>query len=145
MCFVLVLAFIFYMHLFKISKFSPFFPLFLNFLHLTFFEVQVYFNTISAKNQTSCSQKCCNCINLYPCILWDFIVLDLVLSWRRIEYELKISEISRLAHKKFMRRVPTKRAREKHMLEAEESSVRLHFASALRDWPSHEAPVKHSA
>ena len=26
-------------------------------------------------------KKCCNCFNLFPCILWDFIVLDLVLSW----------------------------------------------------------------
>ena len=24
-------------------------------------------------------KKCCNCINLFPCILWDFIVLGLVL------------------------------------------------------------------
>ena len=26
-------------------------------------------------------KKYCNCINLFPCILWDFIVLSLVLSW----------------------------------------------------------------
>ena len=27
------------------------------------------------------NKKCCNCFNLYPCTLWDFIVLGLVLSW----------------------------------------------------------------
>ena len=31
-----------------------------------------------------------------------------------------------------MRKVHAKRAREKHMLEAEESNVRLHFASTSR-------------
>ena len=31
------------------------------------------------------------------------------------------------------------------MLEAEESSVKLHFASTSRDMPSHEVPAKHSA
>ena len=41
---------------------------------------------------------------------------------------MKINAISRLAHMKFMRKVPAKRAREKYMLEAEESSARLHFA-----------------
>ena len=38
-----------------------------------------------------------------------------------------------------------KRVREKHMLEADESSVKLHFASTLRDMPSHEVLAKHSA
>ena len=42
---------------------------------------------------------------------------------------MKISAILRLARKKFARKVPTKRACEKHMLEAEESSARSHFAS----------------
>ena len=27
------------------------------------------------------NKKCCNCINFVPCVLWDFIVLGLVLSW----------------------------------------------------------------
>ena len=44
---------------------------------------------------------------------------------------MKINAISRLAHMKFMRKVPAKRAREKYMLEAEESSARLHFAITL--------------
>ena len=26
-------------------------------------------------------KKCCNYINLFPCILWDSIVMGLVLSW----------------------------------------------------------------
>ena len=30
-------------------------------------------------------KKCCNCFNLFPCILWDFIVLGLVLSWWRLK------------------------------------------------------------
>ena len=34
------------------------------------------------------NKKCCNCINLFPCILWDFILLALVLSWWRLLKEL---------------------------------------------------------
>ena len=31
-------------------------------------------------------KKCCNCINLFHCILWDFIVLSLVLNrWRLLK------------------------------------------------------------
>ena len=33
-------------------------------------------------------KKCCNCFNFSPCILWDFIVLGIVLSWWRIEHVL---------------------------------------------------------
>ena len=40
---------------------------------------------------------------------------------------MKISVVSRLARKKFGRKVPLKRAREKHMLEVEESSIKLYF------------------
>ena len=29
-------------------------------------------------------KKCCNCINLFSCILWDLIVIGLVLSWWRL-------------------------------------------------------------
>ena len=46
-------------------------------------------------------KKYCNCINLFPCILWDFTVLGLVLSWWRIKYAMKISAVSPLACKKF--------------------------------------------
>ena len=79
---------------------------------------------------------------LFPCILWDFIVLGLVLIWWRIEHEMKISSVSRVARKMFARKVPAKRAREKHMLEAKESSVRLHSESTSRDRPFHRVPMK---
>ena len=53
---------------------------------------------------------------------------------------MKISAILWLAHKKFTRKVPAKRAHEKHMLEPEELSARLYFASTSRDRPSQELP-----
>ena len=59
-------------------------------------------------------KKCCKCIKLFHCILWDFIVFDLVLSWWRIKLQMKISAISQLAHKKFA----SKGSREKVMWEA---------------------------
>ena len=90
-------------------------------------------------------KKCCNCINFVRYILWDFIVLGLVLSWWRIEYEMKISAVLQLACKKFARKVLVKRACEKHMLEAEESSARLYFVSTSWDRPSHEVLAKLSA
>ena len=34
-------------------------------------------------------KKFCNCFNFVPCILWNFIVLGLVLSWWRIEHKMK--------------------------------------------------------
>ena len=58
---------------------------------------------------------------------------------------MKINAVSRLARKKFTRKVPVKRAYEKHMLEAKESSARLHFVSTLQDKPSREVPAKLSA
>ena len=54
---------------------------------------------------------------------------------------MKISAILRLAHKKFAR----KGSHEKHMLEVEESSAKLHFVSTSRDRPSRKVPAKHSA
>ena len=41
---------------------------------------------------------------------------------------MNISAVSQLACKKFVRKVPAKRAYKKHMLEAEKSNARLHFA-----------------
>ena len=35
------------------------------------------------------NKKCCNYFNFVHCILWDFIVLGLVLSWWRIKHEMK--------------------------------------------------------
>ena len=58
---------------------------------------------------------------------------------------MKISAVSQLARKKFARKVPVKRAREKHMLETKESSAKFHFVSTSRDKPSREAFAKHSA
>ena len=55
---------------------------------------------------------------------------------------MKISSLLRLARKMFARKVPGKRAHEKHMLEAEESSVRLHFESTSRDRSSRKVPMK---
>ena len=46
-------------------------------------------------------KKCCNFINLFPCILRELIVMGLVLSWWRIKYAMKISAVLPLAHKKF--------------------------------------------
>ena len=65
--------------------------------------------------------KCCNCFNFYPCILWDFIVLSLVLSWWRIKHETKISTVLRLARKKFV----SKGSREKGTWEAHARSWRV--------------------
>ena len=56
-------------------------------------------------------KKCCNCFNLVPCILWDFIVLGLVLSWWRIKLKWRISGF----HKKLARSKPAKEPCEEHM------------------------------
>ena len=58
---------------------------------------------------------------------------------------MKIGAILRLARKKFVKKVPAKRAREKYMLEAEEPSARLHFVSTSQDRPSREVLAKLSA
>ena len=58
---------------------------------------------------------------------------------------MKISAISEPACKEFARKVPAKRAHEKHMLEAKESSVKLYFLSTSRDRPSREISAKLSA
>ena len=55
---------------------------------------------------------------------------------------MKISAISRLACKSSRVKVSVKRPREKYILEAEESSARLHFGSTLQDRPSCKIPVK---
>ena len=52
----------------------------------------------------------CNCIKLFPYILWDSTVLGLVLSWWRIEDEMKISVVLRLARKQFASKVFYKKA-----------------------------------
>ena len=52
-------------------------------------------------------KKCCNCSNFVPCILWDFIVLDLVLSWWKLKLKWRINGF----HEKLNR----ERACEEHM------------------------------
>ena len=76
----------------------------------------------------SMTKKCCNCINFVPCILWNFIVLGLVLSWWRIKHAMKINAILWLTRKKLASKGSRKKAMKKHMLEAEESITRLYFA-----------------
>ena len=41
-------------------------------------------------------KKCCNCINLFPCILWDLFVKSLVLSWWRLLKTEKIAQDSKV-------------------------------------------------
>ena len=66
-------------------------------------------------------KKWCNYINLFPCILWDFIVMSLVVSWWRLPKKL----ISRLDSWVVQ---PAKVTWGVHA-KIEESSVRLYFAS----------------
>ena len=75
-------------------------------------------------------KKCCNCINLFLCILWDFVVLDLVLSWWRIKHEMKISKILRLARKKFVSKGSCKKA----MWEAYAGSWRVKCQTTFREY-----------
>ena len=70
-------------------------------------------------------KKCCNCINLFPCILWDLFVSGLALSWWRLLKTVKFATCLRLTYEW----TTHKRSHKKHMLEVEESSARLHFAS----------------
>ena len=66
-------------------------------------------------------KKYCNCNKLFPCILWNFIILDLVLSWWKIKHAMKIIAISRLACKK----LASKRTCEKATWEAHVGSWRV--------------------
>ena len=84
-------------------------------------------------------KKCYNCFNFVPCILWDYIVLGLVLSQWRIEHEIN-NQCNFLTNS--WEEYPVKRAREKHMLEAEESCQTVIFSSVSQERPSHEIPVK---
>ena len=76
----------------------------------------------------------------FHCILWYFIVLGLVLSWWRIEHEMKNQcNVVTNSQEKYL----VKRAHEKHMLEAEESCLTIVFTSHVR--PSREILAKCSA
>ena len=80
-------------------------------------------------------KKCCICNKLFPCILWDFIVLGLVLSWWRIKHAIKINEISRLARKKFV----SKGSCEKTMWEVHARSWRVKCQVAFREYFARQA------
>ena len=75
-------------------------------------------------------KKYCNCIILFSCILWDFIVLDLVLNWWRIKHKIKISAISQLACKKFV----SKGSCEKGTWEAYAESWRVKCQASFREY-----------
>ena len=90
-------------------------------------------------------KKCWNFIYLFPCILWDFTILGLVLSWWRIKPTMRSVQFRDYLARSSQVKISTKRPHEKHMLEAEESSVRLYFMSTLWDRPSHEVLEKLSA
>ena len=77
-------------------------------------------------------KKCCNYFNVISCILWDFIILGLVLSWWRIEHVLE-------KQKDFMRRsreACEKLTRETAMWEAHDWKLRSR-ARLLVLWMSH--------
>ena len=50
--------------------------------------------------------------------------------------------VQRLAREQLARKLPAKRAREKHMLEAEESCQAVNFVSVLRERPTRQIPAK---
>ena len=83
-------------------------------------------------------KKCCNCINLFPCILWDLFKMGLVLNWWRLLKIVDLATCPRLTRKW----TTHEKSREKHVVEAEQSFARLYFASHFATWPSHEWPVK---
>ena len=84
-------------------------------------------------------KKCCNCFNFVHCILWDFIVLGLVLSWWRIEHEIKnqcsfvISSWEGFSWKGHIRSTCWKLKSHASLKD---------FASVSRVRPSHEIPAK---
>ena len=86
-------------------------------------------------------KKCCNCFYLVPCILWDFIVLGLVLSWWR----LKLNWRSSAFHKKLRKANPQSSHVRSTWLEVEESCQAISFANVSRVRSSCEVVAKHSS
>ena len=84
-------------------------------------------------------KKCCNCFNFVPCILWDFIVLGLVLSWWRFKLKWRISGFARSSRETN----PQKSHVRSTWLEAEESCQAVIFVSVWRVRPSYETVAKH--
>ena len=83
-------------------------------------------------------KKCCNCINLFPCILWDLFVSGLALSWWRLLKTVKFATCLRLTYEW----TTHKRSHKKHMLEVEEWSAKLYFASYFATWLTRKWPAK---
>ena len=80
-----------------------------------------------------------NCFNFVPCILWDFIVLGLVLSWWIIKHVLyDQSGFCKCLTKSLLAIEPY----EKHMLEVEESCQAVSFTSVSREGPTCEILAK---
>ena len=75
-------------------------------------------------------QKCCNWNKLFPCILWNFIVLSLVLSWWKIKYVIKINAVSWLAHKKLV----SKGTHEKATCEAHDYKLKSHDSLSFSEY-----------
>ena len=83
-------------------------------------------------------KKCCNSINLFLCILWDFFIMGLVLSWWRLIITIDLTTCSQLTHEWTTREM----SHEKHMLEVEQSFAMLYFVSHFATRPSCKWPVK---
>ena len=64
--------------------------------------------------------------------------MGLILSWWKLLKTIKFATCSWLTHKW----TTHERSHEKHMLEAEESSVRLYFVSHFATWLTREWPTK---
>ena len=67
-------------------------------------------------------KKCCNCFNLFPCILWDFIVLGLILSWWRLKLNLRSVHFA-----SSLREIREKGSHEKGMREAHDPSYIIFY------------------
>ena len=84
------------------------------------------------------NKKCYNCINLFSCILWDFIVLGLVLSWWRIKHAKKVNAVLRLPREK----LASKGTHEKATWEAHSESWRVKCQAAFREYLTRKAILR---
>ena len=75
-------------------------------------------------------KECCNCNKLFPCILWNCIVLGLVLSWWRIKHAMKIIAVLWLSCEK----LTSKGTRENATWEAHAGSWRVKCPSTFREY-----------
>ena len=73
-------------------------------------------------------KKCCNCFNFVACILWDFIILSLVLSWWRLKLKWRSVHFARNSREGFLRKGHVRST----WLKAEESCQDVNFASISR-------------